>query len=247
LIKTFKQNLTKSIKIKTMKTNFKLLGTITTLLFSVSFSNAQTTTTEDDVTLSIGAKILKPIVLTKVEDIQFGPVAAGTLPYLSAIPGTSNQGISTISTSVTIGEVLVDATYEESISVSFPLTVTLTNGTDDVFYVPQATVVSEEANGVLAGAVYMGSSSTITSGVSNPQPSDLGLGTVSGTSGFIRTIRSGSPVVEVATMFFGGWLAGSITNISNSAAPTLATNVLPTTLSSGEYTGTMLITMDYLY
>jgi hypothetical protein len=246
-----KINLTKITK--TMKTIFKSITLIMVAMITAQVVHAQTTpppaiitgTTQGSDDIKVSAKILKPIQVDALDELKFGAVATGTLPTYSPLQNGTITAVP--SPSKQLGRVTVDATFEEILGISFPLSVELFNRTtgnvnDKILYVPQVAVVAglQTTN---AGAVYIGTDAAVPStGITDGTNTALGMGVANqgDPAGYMITrLASG---VETNTLFFGGWLIDSGSTPSRGSVPTGA---LPSTLPSGVYDALMTIQVNY--
>lgn len=140
-----------------MKTIFKsvlTLGLVAGLGFA---ANAQLVTTVN-ATATSSATVLTDISITKDIDIAFGNVQIGTTPTLDASVFGSSAAIGA---TATLGKFTVSGTPTASVSVTFPTTVTMSNGdlSDDLDFTPSVFRTSLTADtdglvGILNAGVY---------------------------------------------------------------------------------------------
>lgn len=229
----------------------KLLFTVTALVATAVFSNVHAQTAlVDNETMSASAKVLKQIALANEQNINFGAVAATTLPHFKPEDPATSSAVPGYATSrATLGRMEIDATFQEVLSLEYPVEVVLTNNdvspAATIKYVPQLAVESADVTAPTQGtAAIVGDQSSLTAlQVTGTSAANLGMG---GTAkNYVQIQRTGSSpnFVEKATLFFGGWLIdGTVTPVQGTAP----TAVLPGTLASGTYNGQFTIIVDYV-
>ncbi|MDP2187663.1 MAG: hypothetical protein Q8J69_03170 [Sphingobacteriaceae bacterium] len=151
---------------------------------------------------SVGAnaRILKQITITQNDSIRFGTVAAGTQTFLNP---QSQASSTNIGFSAAVGRLVVDASQEEPIRITFDSTVVLTRTTNDtsISFVPVISVIHGEqeantanrTNSVLLSAQAIANPITDVTGPSGNGEGPVGLITTSG-------------VDQRTTLFIGGYL-----------------------------------------
>jgi hypothetical protein len=231
-----------------MKTMFKSVAVLMVAMITAQVAQAQNIVVplQDQEVINVSAKILKQIVLTKEEDVAFGAVAAGTVPYFNPIDGGTSANVP--SPTKKLGIMTVDATFDEILGISFPLTVTLTRsgGTEEIAYVPQMAVVTGDVV-VNTGAVELGNSTSIPASPAITATANvlgMGVATVGAPAGYIMNRLNGT--AEISTLFLGGWLMdAAIASATPPVAGVPPTDVIPSTLPSGNYLGNMTIQVNY--
>lgn len=233
----------------------KLLFTAAALVSTAVFTNVNAQTALDEVvTMNASAKVLKQIVLVNEQNVNFGAVASTTMPYLSPIDptGASSQVPGLATARATVGRVEIDATFQEVLSLTYPVEVTLTNNdvtpAATIKYVPQLGVQNGDFSAPTVGtAVIVGSVSALAAGdVTSTTTANLGMGGAA--KNYVQIQRTGSApaFIEKSTLFFGGWLINATVTPVQGTAPVAGTDALPSTLASGTYNGNFTVTVDYV-
>lgn len=228
----------------------KLLFTAAALVASVVSFNASAQLADTE-TLNASAKVLKQIQLANRANVLFGAVASTTLPYLSPLTTAPSDAVPGLLTGrANLGRMEIDATFQEVLSLSYASSVVLTNidvPSATIRYVPQVSV----QNGIggaapTTDARLVGSVSTIApADITNTTAANNGMGGAS--LNYVQIQRSGTApsFTELTTLYFGGWLVAPGATIVQGTAPT-STDQLPGTLTSGTYSGTVSLTVDYV-
>lgn len=229
----------------------KLLFTAAALVSTAVFTNVNAQTTLDEVvSMNASAKVLKQIVLTNEENVNFGAVAATTLPYFNPIDPASSTATNVPGQATgraKLGRVQVDATFQEVLSLTYPVDVVLTNTlvTPNVTikYVPQLAVESADVSEPTVGTVALVGDVSGLSALQVTGTSLVNRGMGGPAKNYIQIQRTGTPPVELATLFFGGWLVDATATVTQGTVPTAT---LPGSLASGTYNGSFTVTVDYV-
>lgn len=229
----------------------KVLFTLTALVATALTTNlfAQTSLVDQE-TMNASAKVLKQIQLANEANVNFGAVAANSLPYFKPNdPATSTNVPGFATGRSTLGRMEIDATFQEVLTLEYPVEVVLTNNdvspAATIKYVPQLAIESADVTAPTVGtAAIVGDVSALGAGdVTGASTTNNGMG--GSALNYVQIQRTGSApnFVEKATLFFGGWLIdGTVTPIQGTAP----TAVLPSNLASGTYNGNFTITVDYV-
>lgn len=232
----------------------KLLFTAAALVSTAVFTNVNAQTALDEVvTMNASAKVLKQIVLVNEENVNFGAVASTQMPYLSPIDpsGASSQVPGFATGRALLGRIEIDATFQEKLSLTYPVEVILTNNdvspAATIKYVPQVAVQNGDFSAPTVGtAAIVGSSSSLAAtDVTSTTTATNGMGGPA--QNYIQIQRTGAApnFIEKTTLFLGGWLINSTVTPVQGTAPSAGTDALPSTLASGTYNGSFTVTVDY--
>lgn len=239
-----------------MKTINKLMLTAGLLAAGTFAASAQSLQTQNQASQDINAsaKVLKVITATTVRPVAFGAVAATTTPYLSPLTTVPNANVP--SPSRQLGKMTVNATFDEYVGVTFPVSVTLNHEnaptvSDQIRYVPQVSVAVGDApdntGAVLLGddATYALNSPTVITSATNTVGNGMGGAGTTAAAGFLTTKRNQTPPTnnEIVSLFFGGWLTDATATPARGPSPTIP--ALPSSLTSGTYEGTLTVTFQY--
>lgn len=211
-----------------MKTIFKFMMLTTLGMGLATTAMAQTGAQQ---TITVNAKVLKPIRLSGIANLAFGGVFSNAAPFLDP----KGQSSANVGFSSSVGTVVVDATNGEPIRVEFPDSVHLLNGTNRIAYVP---IISAIYDSVTVDAASRAASGLLPQTYSADTTSAVfGNTTGNGRGPFgIFITRSGT---DKTTLFIGGHLGGS------SPALTVPPAQIPSNQPTGTYTGSLRL--NFLY
>ncbi len=182
-----------------MKTTFK---TLLIAAFFTGLANVASAQLGAVSSVTATAKILKQITLT-AENVNFGTISAGGGATNLTPTGVSEVNVGFTSTQ---GRLVVDATNDEPIRVTFDSTVTLVeaNDLDSIVYIPQ---LSATFGNITVGDAAQATSALLNSVVRTAPsiPTEAG-GTGRGPFAIIYTDPTAGATLDKTTLFIGGTL-----------------------------------------